>query len=244
MQPYLFPYLGYFQLIGAVDQFILLDDANFIKQGWVNRNRILAPNRRGSVATHPFTVPVRDISSHRPICEMRVDPDARWRRKLIRTIAQTYSRAPEFPRVWPWLAKLVDDDQDSLCDYLNRTITSVADYLGLDTPIISLAGLSYGDPGSRVAKLKGIERVIEICTRQQATEYVNSWGGRSLYDASVFNAHNIDLWFLQHRPRPYRQFGNPFVSHLSIIDALMFNGVDKFPGLLNEYRLVKASINP
>lgn len=214
MQPYFFPYIGYYQLLHAADRFIAYDDVSFIKQGWINRNRILI---NGAAAF--ITVPVRDRSSFRAIADVEIDgPEAVWRRKLLKTIENAYRRAPEFARVFPLVQGVLALPVTRIADLALASLSAVLDYLDVRIDIErSSATHAAGD-------LTGQERVIALCRRAGATEYVNSGGaGRELYAAGDFAASGLRLWFLQPRLREYRQFGAPFVPGLSIIDVLMFN---------------------
>ncbi|MDR6194877.1 WbqC family protein [Siphonobacter sp. SORGH_AS_0500] len=96
MQPYLFPYIGYFQLLNAVDKFVIYDDVAFINRGWINRNSILNNGK-----AQLFTVPLKEASQNKLIHEISIDTDQKWRDKLLKTIQQNYKKAPHFAAVFP-----------------------------------------------------------------------------------------------------------------------------------------------
>jgi len=218
MQPYLFPYLGYFQLMRAVDRFVVYDDVAFITQGWINRNRVLI-NGRPSY----FTVPVKHASSFVSIHDTLIDGDgqhARWIEKTLKTFDNAYRRAPQFARVFPLVEAVLMRPTNRVAELAAASLEAVADFLEIRTEWVE-SSRRYGNAG-----LKGEERVLAICRAEQATDYVNAAGGRELYARDRFEAAGVRLHFLQPRTVEYRQFGHPFVPWLSIIDVLMFNPLE------------------
>jgi hypothetical protein len=217
MQPYLFPYIGYFQLLRAVDRFVFYDDVAFIKQGWINRNRLLI-NGRASY----FTVPVSHASSFTLIRDALVDDGSqhrRWIEKTLKTFQNAYRRAPEFVRVYPMVESVFAKPTSGVAELAVASLKAVAAFLDIGTEWVE-SSTRYGN-----AHLKGEERVIAICRAEQATDYVNAAGGKELYSREPFEASGLRLHFLQSRAIQYRQFGDPFVPSLSIIDVLMFNPI-------------------
>lgn len=228
MQPYAFPYLGYFQLVKAVERYVILDDVNFIKQGWINRNRILGP-RGGQL----FTIPVRNISQNRRICDMRIVGSSTWRDKLLRTLVYSYSKAPRFFDVWPTLEELIRFEDNNLAGFIVHSLERLMLYLGIDTQLIHSSRI-YDN-----SDLSGEDRILDICDRENANAYLNAEGGRALYQSKRFKSRNIKLYFLEHKPTPYHQFNQKFQSRLSIIDVMMFNTQSEINRLLNDYSLKK-----
>jgi hypothetical protein len=229
MQPYLFPYIGYFQLMRAVDRFVVYDDVTFIKQGWINRNRIL-------INGHPsyFSVPVKHASSFTLIRDTLVDDDpqnTRWIGKMLRTFDNAYRRAPEFARVFPIVEAVLTKPTNRIADLAVTSLKAVADFLDIRTEWVD-SSRRYGN-----SPLKGTDRVLAICKAEGATEYVNVSGGRELYTRDRFEAEGLILRFVKPRPLEYRQFTNQFVPWLSIVDVLMFNSRDKVRTFLEAYDL-------
>ena len=219
MQPYLFPYIGYFQLMHAADRFVVYDDVAYIKQGWINRNRMLLD---GEAAF--FNVPVKHASSFTTIRDTLVDDSVqnrRWAEKLLKTFDQAYRRAPEFARVFPLIEAVLGRPTSRVADLAVASLKAVAGYLDIRTAWVDSSTV-YGN-----AHLKGEERVLAICRVEGATEYVNAAGGRNLYASDRFEAAGVRLRFAQPRPIAYRQFTAPFVPWLSIVDVLMFNRPEK-----------------
>ena len=226
MQPYFFPYIGYFQLVAAVDRLVILDDVNFIKQGWINRNRILV-----KCCPFLFSIPLRHPSSFSPIYETRLASGTHAYLKLLMTIEQAYRKAPNFEPIYNLVRKVCEHKTEFIGQLALESILAVVEYLGVSTEIISTSRY-YGN-----SDLKGAERVLDICLREGAAEYVNLPGGEALYDKGGFADASVNLRFLQPKPSVYPQFGCPFVPSLSIIDVLMFNHRDAVRAMLNQYEL-------
>jgi len=227
MQPYLFPYIGYFQLVEAVDYFVILDEVNFIKRGWINRNRILISNKE-----HTFTLPLQKASQNKLIKELELFKPDSSKEKLLTTIRHAYSKAPEFEGVFPVLEEIILSQEKNLSPYIGNSIRKIINLLDIKTKIIFCHDINHDK------KLKGQDRIIDICLALNASEYINPYGGSSIYDRETFQRNNIKLHFLKSRDIKYQQFNTAFVPWLSIIDLLMFNSIDHIKGFLNEYDLV------
>jgi hypothetical protein len=215
MQPYLFPYIGYFALGAAVDRFVFYDDVGFIRNGWINRNRWLVDGR-----TRYFTVPVRDASSFRAIRDVRVDERQPWRRKLLATLHQHYRHAPHYQPVAPLVESVLTSTEDRIAELAKESVKLCLRYLGLNPQFIDSSTI-YGNQG-----LRGVERVLDICHREAATEYVNLPSGRALYDDALFARQGVALRFIGDRSFIYTSAGTDIVPDLSIIDVLMHNEKD------------------
>lgn len=224
MQPYLFPYLGYYQLARAADEFVFLDDVGFIKQGYVNRNSVLLNG-----AAHRFTAPVRDASSFRPISAHDYLP--RWP-SLHALLAQAYRRAPQWRAIQPLVHAVLDDPDDNVARKNARSIRLVFDYLGLPGPRWSNAGVLDPEP-----TLRAQERVLALCAATGATTYVNSPGGRALYSGDDFAARGVALRFLKMQPLAYDQGTPEFVPNLSMLDVLAHCPRDEVVALLDGFEL-------
>ena len=228
MQPYLFPYIGYFQLINAVDKFIIYDDVRYIKQGWVNRNRILLHDQ-----AFLFTVPVADNGPSRLIKDTPVSERTftRWKKKFYNTLEVAYRRAPFYDSIRSLVTEVLDTPTERIGELSRNSVVKTMDYLGIGTIVI---------PSSVVylnSELKGEQRVMDICLKEKATLYMNAPGGSLLYDKRDFAKQNIQLLFINPGEMVYRQFENDFVPSLSIIDVMMFNSVSAIKGMLNNYNL-------
>ena len=228
MQPYLFPYIGYYQLMHAVDRFVIVDDVTYIKQGWINRNRVLINGRPAY-----FTVPVRRHPADALIRDVEIDTGTgkRWRDPLLKTIQNFYRRAPSFGRVYPLVERVIGGPFIRIADMARASLREVSGYLQIPVTIID-SSAEYGN-----ARLKGEARVIDTCRAEGATDYINAIGGEALYSRETFLAHGIRLHFVATGVIEYSQFDAPFVPALSIIDLLMFNTPEKARDLLTRYSL-------
>lgn len=224
MQPYLFPYLGYFQLMQAADAFVIYDDVNYIKKGWINRNYILSQGQALRI-----TLSLHGASSNLPINQISVGGN---QEKLLKTIRQNYSRAPQFAITFPVVEEILLQKEKNLANFLEHGLRRISSHLGL-RPEWHVSSSLEKDTG-----LRGQEKVLFICEKLGATEYINLPGGMALYDRECFARRNIRLSFIQPRPAAYNQFGRDFVPNLSIIDAMMFNDQEKCQELLREHDLV------
>lgn len=214
MQPYFLPYIGYFQLMAAVDKFVILDDVHFINRGWINRNRLLL---HGS--PHMFTVPLRAASQNRRISDIDLVDESRWRERLIRTARQAYSRAPFFHKVFPMFERMVSFPPIHLKDYVLNALTEVRSYLDIHVELVKSSSDYHN------SELKGWRRIVDICRKENADIYINPIGGTDLYSREEFQRVGINLYFLQSRQITYSQGDRPYVPWLSILDVLMFNDV-------------------
>ena len=225
MQPYLFPYIGYFQLIKAVDKFIFYDDVNFIKNGWINRNRILINGQASYI-----TLPVKEVSSFKLINEISFVDN---RNRILKSIFLSYNKAPYFKEVFELIGKCLQIDKDKVSTVAINSVKLVSNYLNLTTAF-EVSSVNY-------TNTKGMEReqrLIEICKRNHATTYINAIGGMDLYNKSFFNENNINIAFIKTKETSYKQYRNDFVPWLSIIDTLMFNSVEDIQKMLDNYELV------
>lgn len=227
MQPYLFPYIGYFQLIGAVDKFVAYDDVTFIKQGWINRNNILLNGQR-----YLFTVPLVNASSNTLICDTLVSDKAGWRPKFLKTIEQAYKKAPQYPAVFPLIQDVVLNGPTEISKLAVRSLSLIADFIGLTTEIKD-SSENYAN-----RHLSAQDRVLDICKQEGAGVYINPIGGMELYSKEKFREEGLDLHFIKSLDVTYTQYNSHFVPGLSIIDVLMFNRQDEIAGMLGQYELI------
>ena len=223
MQPYFFPYIGYFQLIKAVDRFVVYDDVNFIKQGWIARNKILLNGNE-----HMLSLQLAGASSFKLINEIGVGDNAQ---KLLKTIYQAYCKAPYFKSCFPLIEGILRNEKTNLAGFLFALIESVCHYLGIQTELILSSAISKDN------ELKGQGKVLHICETLKAATYVNSSGGRQLYSKEAFAERGLNLLFLDPLPVTYKQFSHEYVSGLSIIDVMMFNAADTIAEYLGRYEL-------
>jgi WbqC-like protein family len=224
MQPYLFPYLGYYQLAAAVDRWVFYDDVMFIKKGFINRNSILVNG-----AGYRFTVPITNQSQFRAINDHYAIPPFDG---ILRIIDHAYEKAPGYSRVFPMVSSVLDGRETNIARIAGASVSAVFDYLGIGIHA------SWSSAISGHQHLKGQERILAICKTLGASEYVNPIGGVELYDEALFASRGIRLRFHRMRPVSYHQGNVPFAPNLSMIDVLMHNDPDRVVSLLRECDLV------
>lgn len=228
MQPYFFPYIGYWQLLNAVDKYVIYDDVNFIKGGWINRNRIL---NNGNVQY--INVLMQGASSFKHINEIGVQNNKLIIEKNKKTLWNAYHKCNEFEKVFPVLCEILDSGKDNLADYLEFSIRKVCHYLEINTK------LYLSSQVEKNTALHGEEKVLDICSRMGANVYFNAIGGKELYHFNKFAACGIKLCFLETNKIKYSQGNDKFEPNLSIIDVLMHNDVNMVKKMLQEYTLTE-----
>jgi len=229
MQPYFFPYIGYFQLINAVDKFVIYDNVNFIKKGWINRNRILLNN-----ADFLFTLPLVKISQNKLICETEISDLNKFSTDFLTLLFQAYKNAPYYNEVIKIIKEILNYNTVKISDLIYYSFFIIFEHLNIQKEII-IASKKYNNNNNN---LKGEHKILDICKIENADTYINAIGGQELYDNDFFQKQNIDLFFIKTNDVNYKQFNNVFIPNLSIIDVLMFNSKEEIKILLNKYQLI------
>ena len=228
MQPYLFPYIGYFQLINAVDTFVFYDDVNFIKRGWINRNNILIDGK-----AHLFSIPLIKASQNKLINETFINYETNWRSTFLETIRSNYSKAPYFKHVYELIEETINKEHQKISDLATDSIINCCNYLGFDK--------NFELSSEKYTSTKGLEkadRLIKISKLNQALEYINPSGGNELYSKEYFRKNDVKLSFIDNGIPEYSQSTNEFVGGLSIIDVLMFNSKEQVKKMLDLYKII------
>jgi len=228
MQPYIFPYIGYFQLIDAVDKFIFYDDVNFIKKGWINRNQILINDK-----AHLITIPLNKASQNIFIKDTLISYSENWVKKLLIKLDNNYRKAPYFKDVFPLIKNILEKKTETISDLAINSIKEVSSYLGLNTEF-ELSSEKYMDS----TYLKKEFRLIGICKKNNATDYINPIGGKEIYAREDFMNKGLKLKFIEPQINEYKQFNSEFVRGLSIIDVLMFNSKEEVKNMLDKFKLL------
>ncbi|MDD7985950.1 WbqC family protein [Lentisphaera marina] len=227
MQPYLFPYMGYFQLINSVDEFVLFDNVNFIKRGWINRNNILSGGK-----AHLFSLPLHKVSQNDLIYEVNIsETKDQWLKKFIKTLELSYKSAPNYKDVIDLVTDIIGNDEKNMSLFLGEGLKNICRYLGVNTKF-SYASELQNDQG-----LRGQQKILDLCIKSKADVYVNASGGKELYNREVFLAQGVDLRFIKTMPYEYCQGQSGFVPNLSIIDVLMFCNNAKVSEMLKQIDL-------
>lgn len=228
MQPYFLPYIGYFQLIKAVDVFVIYDNIEFTKKGWVNRNRILV-NGKDSY----FTLPLKKDSDYLNINQRELaESYPQDKVKITRKIAEVYKKAPHYKLIFPLIEKIFMFDNKNVFNFILNSLQTICKYLEIETQFVISSSIQIDHT------LKSQEKVIAICQKLNIKNYINPIGGQELYDKDIFHKNGILLNFIKAESVWYKQFDNDFIAWLSIIDLLMFNSIEETKLLLNKYDLI------
>lgn len=227
MQPYFVPYIGYWQLLNAVDKYVIYDDVNYINRGWINRNRILMNGH-----AKYFNIPLRGASQNKLINEIEVDNDNALINKNLKRMEGAYRRAPYYCEVMPLFEKILKCGEEKVSSYLVRSFEIICGYLNITTDLICSSSLD------KDCSLKGKDKILSICKLLKSTEYYNAIGGKELYSFEEFRSHGIELKFLKPDSIVYQQFSDEFQANLSIIDVMMFNSKEQIKEILEKFTLI------
>lgn len=229
MQPYFFPYIGYFQLIHAVDEFIIFDNAQYIRRGWINRNRILNAQKE----TVYINIPVHKAPRETKIKDI-VIANGNWKETIFHQL-NYYRKAPHYDFVMGFLEDCLTSHNSNLSELNISLIKKVCNLLEIDTKITVLS--------NKFPMLSDINAAdewgIEVSKALNATTYINAIGGMEFYDSQKYKANGLDIQFVKTELKPYQQFQDVFVPGLSIIDVLMFNQPDEIRAMLEIHELIK-----
>lgn len=229
MQPYFFPYLGYWQLMNAVDEYVIYDDVNYINKGWINRNNILLNDN-----TFLLTLSLVKASQNKLIKEIDILDDGKNKQHFFSIIEHAYKKAPFFHQVYPILKKIILNPEKNLVKYIAFSFSEICNYLKITTNFL----VSSDIPKNNL--LKGDDKILDICKTLNAKIYINPIGGMDIYHQYKFDNNNIKLYFIKtnFEHTKYKQFKNEFIPSLSIIDVMMFNSPEQIKQMLNEYELI------
>jgi hypothetical protein len=228
MQPYFMPYIGYFQLINSVDRFVIYDNIQYTKKGWINRNRILSNGKDQLI-----TLPIKKDSDYLDVVKRELSES--WEKdksKMLNVIKSSYGKAPYFQETFELISKCLNNSEVNLFKFIYDSIILINNHLEIKTPIIISSTIDADHT------LKSQDKVLSLCKEQNADIYINSIGGVELYNKETFKQNNIELNFIKSNPVQYTQFNNEFVPWLSIIDVMMFNSKEQIKEYLNNYTLI------
>lgn len=214
MQPYFSPYIGYFQLINSVDTFIIYDNIQYTKKGWINRNRFLLDGKEAL-----FSISLKKDSDYLDVRDRLISSEFN-RKKLLNKIYMAYKKSCSFEDVFPLFEKIISNNEMNLFEYIYFSIIEICSYLNIETKIVKSSDIDINH------SLKSQDKVISLCRKMEATTYLNPIGGQSLYSKEYFKECGISLNFIKSNPVIYKQFNDVFVPWLSILDVMMFNERD------------------
>lgn len=225
MQPYFLPYIGYWQLINAVDAFVLYDDVNYINKGWINRNNIIINGQKKL-----FTLSLKDSSQNKLINQIDIEDNFD---KIKKTIIFNYKKAPYYLQAFSIIDEILNFQNKNLSLFIKNSIEKILNYLNIPKYLILSSELNKDNT------LKGQNKILTICKEINANTYINPLGGTELYNREVFLKNGIELLFIKPGIIPYKQFNNEFIPNLSILDIMMHNSPDIIYNQLNNYELIK-----
>ena len=230
MQPYFFPYLGYYALIKNTDKWIVFDEVQFIRHGWIERNRILKPNDGWQY----ISIPLEKHSRETIIKDIKIKNSEDWKERIIKQLEHYKKKAPYYNQVIAFLKDAFLPDIDSISLFNTHLLNETCKYLG-----ISFNYEIYSEMNLFIDPIEGPgDWALNISKALGATCYINPPGGIELFEKPKFEKANIDLNFLNINLREYNQHRNFFESGLSIIDVMMFNSPEAITEMLNQYELV------
>lgn len=228
MQPYFFPYIGYFQLINSVEKFVIYDNIKFTKKGWIQRNRILADGKDKYISLQ-----LKNDSDYLNVNERYLSESfIEEKKKVLRRIHASYHKAPFFKNVYSIIEECISYSEINLFTYVQYSLIQICNYLNINTEILISSEIDIDH------NKKSQKKVIAICKALKATTYINAIGGQNIYNKEDFKAHKIELKFLKSQLVTYNQYDNEFIPWLSIIDVMMFNSKEEIREMLNQYELI------
>lgn len=229
MQPYLLPYIGYFQLISSVDIFVIYDDVQYIKKGWINKNRILINDKAVE-----FVISIKKDSSKLRINERFFTDEFDIQcEKILLMIDRAYKKSPYFDEVIPVIRDIFRfRNRGDITNFIIHSLKTICEYLDINTTILKSSEIRKDN------NLKGEDKIIEIVKNLGGDCYINSYGGMSLYSKENFRKENLELKFIKPNEIKYCQFSDIFVPNLSIVDVMMFNSKESIIQMLEDFKFI------
>lgn len=230
MQPYFFPYLGYFSLIHSVEHFMFFDDVQYLKKSWMSRNRLLNIEKGRPYYIRPTLIKPNYKALYTSV---KLNNNDNWKLKLVEQLNGYKHKAPYYKQTKLLLEEILENNFDFLTTFNISSTTTISKALGLPTKFDNYTDYDFwfeekpqeGDWGRVIAK--------EI----KASHYINSPGGESFIFPEKFSEIDMKLGFIQPTLKPYNQSHSAFVSGLSIIDVLLFNGIEETAEMVSQYEI-------
>jgi hypothetical protein len=228
MQPYIFPYIGYFQLIQSVVHFVSLDNVHYITKGWIERNNISINNNK-----HLFTLPLESKGRNKLITELKLKEFPSWKDKFSKTIIQNYKKFPHFEETMNLINTCLDFEEEKLSLFILNSLQTISNHLVLETTFSQSSELNIEETAQ--------QRILKVCLEHKADQYHNPIGGWDIYDPSLFKEHGVNVKFIKTKDNVFKQedsfpFDDPYIS---IIDILFRFGKEKTHDFLNNYDLLE-----
>ena len=233
MQPYFFPYLGYLSLIKHTDRMILLDDVQFIRHGWIERNRILKPE----AGWQYISVPLKKKSFTTAIKDVEINNETAWKDKILRQVAHYKKKAPFYRKTVSVIEDAISGEPNNIAELNLHILNTLCCYLGINANIEIFSSLNMEIEPPCAPD----EWALNICKKiKSGVEYWNPIGGQQFFSKEKYNNSNIKLVFHNAKLTPYEQLdsGMEFESGLSIIDVMMFNSPEDISTMLDCYECI------
>lgn len=242
MQPYFFPYIGYFQLIHAVDKILLYENLDYMPKSWMTRNRILQKNGEPFY----FHISVNNKSHNRKISEVQIVEDTHWKKKLLKSLYANYSYRNHFKNIFPVIEQIVNFQSNNLHEFIAHSIKTIAQLLDIKTEIVSNNSKYLSIENYLTEKYRSgvnidhrkIDRLLLIAKEEKATTFINAIGGVQLYSKEELAKNNLELFFVKTGDLVYQQFSKTFYPNLSILDVLFNCGIDQTKQWIENYELI------
>jgi len=231
-QPAYFPWLGYFHKIALSDIYVILDNVQFEKNSFTNRNKIYST--QGELM---LTVPVQ-LKGHigKPIKEIKISNLENWRKKHWNSIVQSYKKAPFFDRYASWLESYYLKEWNFLLDLTSEMLYFIIKEIDIKTQIIR-----QSETGINSLKQ---DLVFDLCKATNADVYISGSLGRNYLDVKPFKQAHVDVYFQDYKHPVYQQFGRRnFIPNLGIIDLLMNVGSEGALDVINSGNIQKNNLN-
>ena len=230
MQPYFFPYLGYLSLLKHTDKFILLDDVQFIRHGWIERNRILKPE----TGWQYIAVPLKKKNYTASIKETEINNDTNWQDKILRQLAHYKKKAPFYRKTIAAVENALAIETNNISQLNLHILKSLCAYLNIDADISVFSDMQIEIDQPQAPD----EWALNICKKlSDVTEYWNPIGGMEFFDKNKYTTADINLVFQKIKLTDYHQINHnaEFEPGLSIIDVMMFNSPNDINKMLDNY---------
>ena len=230
MQPYFFPYIGYFSLLEAADLFVIFDTVQFQRKSWMTRNKIITVKGESTY----IKLPVKKAPLNTLINQVLINHEIDWKTTLFNQLL-VYKKAPFYTKTMDIVGNILNTDTNKLIDLNKNSLLQIANYLKLDCEISV-----FSEMGLTVKEVNNADEwALNISKALNAGEYINSPGGVSFFNKQKYKDHEIALRFIKNNLKRYKQYHLDFVPGLSIIDVMMFNSVEEIHKMLGDYEEIQ-----
>ncbi|KOS69857.1 hypothetical protein AEA09_12940 [Lysinibacillus contaminans] len=230
MQPYFFPYIGYFSLLQAADMFVILDTVQFQRKSWMTRNKIISLKGDSTY----IKLPVKKAPLDTLINQIDINNEVDWKTTLFNQLL-VYKKAPFYTETMDIVKNIINADTNKLVDINKNILLEIINYLKLDCKIVV-----FSEMGLKVEEVNNADEwALNITKALNAEEYINPPGGVTFFNKQKYKDSDIDLKFIKNNLKQYKQYHLDFVPGLSIIDVMMFNSIEEIHKMLADYEEIQ-----